>query len=816
MQTMQTTDLVDKFFRDGYVVIPNGWSSNQIQELNNFCDASQASDPSVWGIGRAPTYQYSQPLLDNNSGNVLDHFSRPANKQWFHLMEVLLGGAGSSRFAEFNLRESPSHLSPQNMLPHRDRWLRRRGIQAPVLPCDYICALSYLDDVPDNESTAAFAVLPKSQNLPRPWNRKSLQRIHGKRGTVILYDTTLVHCRDDPPIANGRRRTLHQYFSRGFWIRPECWQNGLRSSISTVEVAVARPPAPVLTDFVLIPRRLAMHSDHEVRTFFCHWSAAMHEWCAADFPPLVRVGSHSYIHETHSSRRVEIFLSSLTTDVEFHRDLTSGRQSNQVLELADAMLASGIGVEQLAQCIFANMDRFPALIFEALKCCEGRQCMQECSSMRSSVLQLKFVIPMFHEANRIKAHHPICNINGQNSLCVKAQQLDWLVRDCKNVSYQILLIDDGCDRGSGEAAMEIIQQSGLDKDDFQVHFLRDWTKEGCVCCLDLQNSCQHDAAVRRMLQPLQEKALHSVSDSARGGAVTLGLALAAAAPAVSSASCIICTAAADLQVNMAAFGSLVHRLVVGGSFMSVGVRYGFERSVLICPQLKNGRAMVRCFPESHAKQHSNVQISLRHHIRSVLLPEIASICDVNGGMWAVTPETVRVVLPMISRIRKGFDAEFLLLAQYHYHCVRAGLEARESSEGRPIAAAMRDSPRVPTGWIDSNVAPVPILFVEDSPVSNSEYSAVLLRGKGEFLAQLRDMMLLHQEYLSGTKEQKHMVELIRWLTPAMYEILLQDLKVMVSNRMGKHLKLFDPILSSKWLFEWQKNMVEQMKPRTKL
>ena len=38
----------------------------------------------------------------------------------------------------------------------------------------------------------------------------------------------------------------------------------------------------------------------------------------------------------------------------------------------------------------------------------------------------------------------------------------------------------------------------------------------------------------------------------------------------------------------------------------------------------------------------------------------------------------------------------------------------------------------------------------------------------------------------------------------MYEILLQDLKVMVSNRMGKHLKLFDPILSSKWLFEWQK------------
>jgi hypothetical protein len=92
---MQTTDLVDKFFRDGYVVIPNGWSTNQIQELNNFCDASQASDPSVWGIGRTPTYQYSQPLLDSNSGNVLDYFARPANKQWFHLMEVLLGGDGS-------------------------------------------------------------------------------------------------------------------------------------------------------------------------------------------------------------------------------------------------------------------------------------------------------------------------------------------------------------------------------------------------------------------------------------------------------------------------------------------------------------------------------------------------------------------------------------------------------------------------------------------------------------------------------------------------------------------------------------------------
>ena len=96
-------------------------------------------------------------------------------------------------------------------------------------------------------------------------------------------DIALFHTRlDSHEVEDGathRRRTIHEYFSRGGYQESE--ELGLR------------PPAHNLTDWNIIPERLAMHPDPETRVFFSHWNSAMSEWAALGFPERERVAGHN-------------------------------------------------------------------------------------------------------------------------------------------------------------------------------------------------------------------------------------------------------------------------------------------------------------------------------------------------------------------------------------------------------------------------------------------------------------------------------------------------------------------------------------------
>jgi hypothetical protein len=70
------------------------------------------------------------------------------------------------------------------------------------------------------------------------------------------------------------RRTWHQYFGRGGWLRTES--------------RYIRPPSPPLTDWNLFPERLALSPDPDVRRLFSHWNTAMGEWAASGFDPALR------------------------------------------------------------------------------------------------------------------------------------------------------------------------------------------------------------------------------------------------------------------------------------------------------------------------------------------------------------------------------------------------------------------------------------------------------------------------------------------------------------------------------------------------
>ena len=107
----------------------------------------------------------------------------------------------------------------------------------------------------------------------------------------MFYDIAVFHTRLEgmigaqatPTEETHGRRTVHQYFSRGGWLEQQQDDDVEGGSSSTL-----RLPAPSLTDWNLIPERLATHRDVTTRRFFSHWNSAMGDWAAAGFPPLAR------------------------------------------------------------------------------------------------------------------------------------------------------------------------------------------------------------------------------------------------------------------------------------------------------------------------------------------------------------------------------------------------------------------------------------------------------------------------------------------------------------------------------------------------
>jgi hypothetical protein len=273
------------FFEEhGFVVLAGCLDPAELRHLNDFCDRTQAELPEAWGLGgrRKPHHRnqgliYSQPLLDHPE---LDRYTR--HPRSFPVVARLLGGEDKPRFAEFNFRETPQGAGAGAMAFHHDAVRDDRLLRSPYNPCDWICAIHYLTDV--EPGAPCFCVVPGSNRFKTL--RAAYERLgddyrevplYGPAGTCVLYDTATFHTRLDGD-GERMRRTWHQYYARGGW---------LRSALPTTSRYV-RSPSPVLTDWNLFPERLARSPDPRVRLFFSHWNTAQGEWVASGFDPEVR------------------------------------------------------------------------------------------------------------------------------------------------------------------------------------------------------------------------------------------------------------------------------------------------------------------------------------------------------------------------------------------------------------------------------------------------------------------------------------------------------------------------------------------------
>jgi ectoine hydroxylase-related dioxygenase (phytanoyl-CoA dioxygenase family) len=272
------------FERHGYVVLADCLSPAELAQLNEFCDRSQRERPDAWGLGerRKPHHTnqgmiFSQPLLDYPE---LDAYTR--HPRSYPVVARLLGGEEHVRHSEFNFRETPEGAGERAMNFHHDAVRDDRLNREPYNPCDWLCAIHYLSDV--EPGAPAFCVVPDSnrfaslkdafEGLGDDYREVPL---YGPAGTCVLYDTATFHTRLDGD-GQQMRRTWHQYYARGGWLRSALPQTN----------RYVRAPSPVLTDWNLFPERLALSPDPATRLFFSHWNTAQGEWVASGFDPAVR------------------------------------------------------------------------------------------------------------------------------------------------------------------------------------------------------------------------------------------------------------------------------------------------------------------------------------------------------------------------------------------------------------------------------------------------------------------------------------------------------------------------------------------------
>jgi hypothetical protein len=274
-----------EFFSDnGYVVLSDCLSRNELDHLNEFCNRTQKESPERWGLGESRTgyheaqgLAYPQPLLDHPE---LDPYTQ--HPKSYPIVCDLLGGEDRPRFSEFNLREVPENAGVGTMNFHHDKVLPARKRREPYMPCDYLSVIHYLSDV--KPGTPTFCVVPHSRRydtLKEAYDELGDDYwetpIYAPAGSCVIFDSATFHTRYDGDGKHGRR-TWHQYYARGGYVE----------SYGPVAGKYMRAPSPVLTDWNLFPERLALHQDPNKRRFYSHWNTAQGEWVASGFSEELR------------------------------------------------------------------------------------------------------------------------------------------------------------------------------------------------------------------------------------------------------------------------------------------------------------------------------------------------------------------------------------------------------------------------------------------------------------------------------------------------------------------------------------------------
>ncbi len=241
-------------------------------------------------------------------------------------------------------------------------------------------------------------------------------------------------------------------------------------------------------------------------------------------------------------------------------DLTNDKHAEIVTETVKSILNNGYSMEEIEQTeqeLLSKNDNALILPLLSLKIAKSKILAKN----TNETLRVSVVFAVYKEHNRIKTatEHP----HGEDFLRKKVKQLEFLFEDKPNITWELVVVDDGCPENSGAIAQDIVNREQL-QDKVRVLYLAD--------------------AIKQNLSVV--KGLKSTADSQKGGSVVYGMWDAVQRHGADNH--IVLFTDADLSTHLGQTMLLVDPIINQNKLAAIGSRRERE-SVVIKKGTRNNR-----------------------------------------------------------------------------------------------------------------------------------------------------------------------------------------------------------------------------------
>ena len=294
-------------------------------------------------------------------------------------------------------------------------------------------------------------------------------------------------------------------------------------------------------------------------------------------------------------------------------DLTDHHHAEMVMEAANQILELDLSIKEISdkeQELIKNNSSDHTFILLILKLVRSRTLLLDIEHP----LTVSVVFAVYKEHNRIrtKEEHP----HGENFLVKKVEQLEWLFAKSPNISWKLIVVDDGCPENSGQIARQIAESEKID-DKVRVLFLSD--------------------AIEANLEPASS--LSSTNESQKGGSIVYGM--WDAVTQFGEENHIVVFTDADLSTHLGQTGLLLYPVLRKTKLSAIGSRRESD-SVVIKTGSRNNRG------------------KLFIYLWKRLLAILSNIVDTQCGFKAFTAELVPEIISDMIEKKFAFDIELLL------------------------------------------------------------------------------------------------------------------------------------------------------------
>jgi len=307
-------------------------------------------------------------------------------------------------------------------------------------------------------------------------------------------------------------------------------------------------------------------------------------------------------------------------------DLTNSNQDNLFFEAATDLLdkyPDTFALQNLDRWITSNPEKYKNAMLLVSKQALSKMYVKQIDYP----LHVSLILAMYNEHNRIRPKSND-NPNGEDFVRRKVKQMEWLLKDSP-LNFNMILVDDGCPKQSGEKAQEIIEKEGYKN--VKVLYLDDGIKRQSVVI----------------------KGLKSTSHSRKGGSIQFGMWQAVENYSEGDKPHIVVFTDADMSAPVNEIGLLLG-IQDDKTMLTIASRYD-AGGICRGPWGKNGEVQ-------GLTEFDRRMVGLRGLVFSKLFPQTGKITDTQCGLKAFNAKLLRQIL-LKTKVRTfSFDIELLLLA----------------------------------------------------------------------------------------------------------------------------------------------------------